>query len=226
MIRKSLDTSRLPKDALTYTDEKFFKLIRSFCGKDGSDILSIQSIRSVDSFLAIQDIYAIFELDSEDVQEIQKQCGFRKRNGTYTVKPGIKSSLDYVTALLKQMQKQVGRRTKIQSVPTQSISSTASTDSLSSSSAIDIETDTNTTVASMVSKKKESEHRILIQKSITDWCITNESIINIVDFNPTCGVHYHFFHPSLEKVEIKCSCSLSFTLLPGESGNFKVKTIN
>ena len=112
MIRKSLDTSRLPKDALTYTDEKFFKLIRSFCGKDGSDILSIQAIRSVDSFLAIQDIYAIFELDSEDVQEIQKQCGFRKRNGTYTVKPGIKSSLDYVSTLLKQMQKQVGRRTK------------------------------------------------------------------------------------------------------------------
>ena len=154
MIRKSLDTSQLPKDALTYTDEKFFKLIRSFCGKDGSDILSIQAIRSVDSFLAIQDIYAIFELDSEDVQEIQKQCGFRKRNGTYTVKPGIKSSLDYVSALLKQMQKQIGRRTKIQSVPTQSISSTESTDLLSSSSALDIETNTNTTVTSMVSKKK------------------------------------------------------------------------
>ena len=78
----------------------------------------------------------------------------------------------------------------------------------------------------MVSKKNESEHRILIQKSITDWCIRNESIINIVDFNPTCGVHYHLnFHPSLEKIEIKCSCSLSFTLLPGESGNFKVKRL-
>ena len=47
MIRKSLDTSRVPKDALTYTDEKFFKLIRSFCGKDGTDLLSIQAIRSV-----------------------------------------------------------------------------------------------------------------------------------------------------------------------------------
>jgi hypothetical protein len=69
--------------------------------------LSIQAIRSVDSFLAIQDIYAIFELDSKDVQEIQKQCGFRKRNGTYTVKPGIKSSLDYVSTLLKQMQKRL-----------------------------------------------------------------------------------------------------------------------
>ncbi len=72
----SLDTSR------TYTDEQFFKLIQSFCGKDGSDLFSIQDIRFVDSFLSIQDIYTIFELDSEDVQEIQKLCGFRKRNGT------------------------------------------------------------------------------------------------------------------------------------------------
>jgi hypothetical protein len=110
MTRMSLDTSRLLKDALTYTDEQFFKLIQSFCGKDGSDLLSIQAIRSVDSFLSIQDIYSIFELDSDDVQEIQKRCGFRKRNGTYTVKPGIKSSLDYVNALLKEMKKKLEKQ--------------------------------------------------------------------------------------------------------------------
>jgi hypothetical protein len=111
-----LDTSRLPKDALTYTDKQSFKLIQSFRGKDGSDLMSIQTIRSVDSFLSIQDIYTIFELDSEDVQEIQKQCGFRKRNETYTVKPGIKSSLDYVSALLKEMQKQISKSKKFNQV--------------------------------------------------------------------------------------------------------------
>lgn len=221
MTRMSLDTSRLPKDVLTYTDEKFFKLIRSFCGKDGSDLLSIQAIRSVESFLSIQDIYTIFELDSEDLQEIQKQCGFRKRNGIYTVKPGVKSSLDYVSALLKEMQKQIGKTKKIQPVPTYS---TESIDSLSSSSALDIPANADTIVTSIVSKKDESEHRALIEKSIKDWCVKNGNIINIVDFNPISGVHYDLqFNPSLDKVEIRCSCSLSFTLLPGGSGNFKVK---
>jgi hypothetical protein len=218
MTRMSLDTSRLPKDALTYTDEQFFKLIQSFCGKDGSDLLSIQAIRSVDSFLSIQDIYSIFELDSDDVQEIQKRCGFRKRNGTYTVKPGIKSSLDYVNALLKQMKKKIGKTKTIQSASTQS------TASLSSSSGPDISSNVNTTVTSFVSKKNEAEHRALMEKSIQEWCIKNANIINIADFNPISGVHYDLqFSPSLDKVEIRCLCGLSFTLLLCNSGNFKVK---
>jgi hypothetical protein len=224
MTRMSLDTSRLPKDALSYTDEKFFKLIRSFCGKGASDLLSIQAIRSVDSFLSIQDIYTIFELDSEDVQEIQKQCGFRKRNGTYTVKPGIKSSLDYVSNLLKAMQKRMKKTKKNQQVPTQPTDSIESTDSLSSASGLDIPANVNTIVILTISKKGESEHRSLIEKSIKDWCVKNEDLLNIADFNPISGVHYDLkFNSTFDKVEIRCSCNLSFTLLPGGLGNFKVK---
>ncbi|CAF5143466.1 unnamed protein product, partial [Rotaria sp. Silwood1] len=87
MTRTSLDTSRLPQDVLTYTDKQFYDFIKNFCGQDASDLLSIQAIRSVDSFLSIQDVYSVFELDSDDVKDIQKQCGFQKRNGIYTVRP-------------------------------------------------------------------------------------------------------------------------------------------
>ncbi|CAF1539515.1 unnamed protein product, partial [Adineta steineri] len=93
MTRVSLDTSRLPHDVLTYTDQRFFDFIERFCGKDEADLLSLQAIRSVDSFLAIENVYSIFALDSEDVIQIQTRCGFKNRNGTFTVKPGIKSSL-------------------------------------------------------------------------------------------------------------------------------------
>ncbi|CAF3782196.1 unnamed protein product [Rotaria sp. Silwood1] len=98
MTRTSLDTSRLPQDVLTYTDKQFYDFIKNFCGQDASDLLSIQAIRSVDSFLSIQDVYSVFELDSDDVKDIQKQCGFQKRNGIYTVRPDyylqFSSSLD------------------------------------------------------------------------------------------------------------------------------------
>ena len=217
MTRVSLDTSRLPKDVLTYTDKQFFEFIQSFCGKDGTDLLSIQAIRSVDSFLSIQDIYSIFELDSDDVQEILKRCGFQKRNGVYTVKPGYKSSLDYVSALLKKMQKNVEKTKNIHPAPNQS------TVSISPASAPDTSSNFNTNATSTVSNKDEVEHRALIEKSIQQWCIKNANIINIANFNPVSGVHYDLtFSPSLDKVEIKCSCSLPFTLLAGSSANFKV----
>ena len=95
MARMLLDISQLPQDVLTYTNKRFFDIIESFCGKDEADLLSIQAIWSVDSFLSIEDVYSIFTVDSEDVIEIQTRCAFKNRNGTFTVKPGIKSSLNY-----------------------------------------------------------------------------------------------------------------------------------
>ena len=107
MVCTSLEMSRLPQDVLNYTDKQFYDFIKKFCGQDATDLLSIQAIRSVDSFLSVQDVYSIFELDSDDVKDIQKQCGFQKRNGTYTVRPGIKSTLDHLGTLLKEMKKKL-----------------------------------------------------------------------------------------------------------------------
>jgi len=220
MTRISLEISRLPQDVLTYTDEQFFEFIESFCGKDGSDLLSIQAIRSVDSLLSIQDVYSIFELDSDDVQDIQRRCGFRKRNGTYIVRPGIRSSLDHVSALLKEMKKKIEKTKKIQSTITQS------TTSLSSSFDYDIESDANVPATSVKSKKNKAEHHKFIEKSIKEWCIKNGDIMNISDDSPVPVVNYDLtFNSSLDKVEIKCSCGLSFTLVIADSGNFKVKLL-
>ncbi|CAF4940194.1 unnamed protein product [Rotaria socialis] len=80
MTRASLDISRLPHDVFTYSNQRFFDFIESFCGKDEADLLSIQAIRSVDSFLSVQDVYSIFAVDSEDVIEIQARCAFKNRN--------------------------------------------------------------------------------------------------------------------------------------------------
>jgi hypothetical protein len=222
MTRVSLDTSRLPKDVLTYTDKQFYDFIKSFCGHDASDLISIQAIRSVDSFLSIQDIYSIFELDSDDLKDIQAKCGFKKRNGIYTVRPGIKSTLDHLSALLKEMQKKEGKMKKIQSASVQS------TVSFSSSSFTDtpsnINTNINTNVTSSISKKDEVQHRAFIEKSIEEWCIKNEKIINIPNFNLISGVNYHLqFSSSLNNAEIKCSCDAKCSLPLCDSGNFKVR---
>ena len=212
MTRTSVDTSRLPRDVFTYTNEQFFKFIQNFCGTDEADLLSIQSIRSVDSFLSIEDVYSIFALDSDDVKEIQERCGFKNRNGTYTVRPGIKSSLDYIKTLLKEMQKTIVKIKRIQSI---GLFSSSSSNNLSN---------VNTTTTLFVSKKDETEHRSLIESSIQDWCIQNKDTIEISDPKLISGVHYHLkFTPSLDKGEIKCSCGFVYILLLAESGNFKVR---
>lgn len=212
MTRTSVNTSRLPQDVFTYTNEHFFKFIESFCGKDEADLLSIQSIRSVDSFLSIEDAYSIFALDSDDVKEIQERCGFKNRNGTFIVRPGIKSSLDYIKTLLKEMQKKVVKIKRIQSI---GLFSSSSSDNLSNA---------NTTTTLSVSKKDEAEHRSLIESSIQDWCTQNKDTIEISDPKLISGVHYHLkFTPSLDKGEIKCSCGFVYILLLAESGNFKVR---
>lgn len=219
MTRASLDTSRLPKDVLNYADKQFYDFVKNFCGQDASDLLSIQAIRSVDSFLSVQNVYSIFELDSDDVKDIQKQCGFQKRNGTYTVRPGIKSTLDHFCALMKEMKKRAEKMKKIQSVSIQSTASLSSSLSLT-----DNTSDINTTVTSLISKKDDIEPHALIEKSIQEWCINNEKIIHISDFNLIPTVDYHLqLSPSLDNAEIKCSCGVSCTLFLSGSGNFKVR---
>jgi hypothetical protein len=133
------------------------------------------------------------------------------------VRPGIKSSLDYLTALLKKKQKEAAKMKKIRLVSTQSTISSTSSSSITPSSG-------NTDVTSFVSKKNELEHSELIKKCIEEWCIQNKDGLNIPDFNFIYDIDYHLtFSPSLDKAEIKCSCGLSSALFLGDSGNIKVK---
>ncbi|CAF3784528.1 unnamed protein product [Rotaria sp. Silwood1] len=215
MARMLLDISQLPQDVLTYTNKRFFDFIEGFCGKDEADLLSIQAIRSVDSFLFIEDVYSIFTVDSEDVIEIQTRCAFKNRNGTFTVKPGIKSSLNYVLSLLKEMKKEAIKQKKNHLVSTPLIVSTTLVNGVDSSSI-------DTVISPFISKKNEAEHNEFIITSIEQWFVQNTSAINFRNINFVCGIDYHLkFSPSLDKVEVLCSCGSTSSLVLAESDNFK-----
>ena len=216
MSRASLDTSRLPRDVLTYTNKRFFDFIQSFCGKDEADLLAIQSIRSVDSFLSVEDVYSIFSLDSEDLDAIQKRCGFRNRNGLCTVRSGIKSSLDYVHDLLKKKQKEAARVKK---------SPATLRTSTDVPSPIDVSLPSNDDSSITIRPgKTEAEHRENINKCIEEWCLQNKSDFGVDNFDFASDLTYELrISSSLDKGEIKCSCGLSASLFLGESGNFKVR---
>lgn len=220
MSRVFLDTSRLPRDVLMYNNKRFFDFIESFCGKDEADLLAIQAIRSVDSFLSVEDIYSIFTIDSEDVIEIQTRCAFKNRNGTFIVKPGIKSSLNYALSLLKEMKKETMKKKKNYLTSSSLIVSNASIN------ADDISTD-DSIINPSVSKKTEVAHKEHIIKSIEQWYSQNQREINALKINIVYDNDYQLkFSPSLEKAEIMCSCGLASSLSLGESGNFKVSLLD
>ena len=148
MARVALGTCRLPQDVLRYSNKRFYDFIESFCGKDEADLLFIQAIRSVDSLLSTEDLYSIFSLDSEDLDTIQKRCGFRNRNDTCTVRPGIRNSLNYITTLLKEKQKEAAKMKKLQLTLIQSTNLSTSSSSIISSSS-------HTSITSSVLKKTE-----------------------------------------------------------------------
>ncbi|CAF5122443.1 unnamed protein product, partial [Rotaria magnacalcarata] len=221
MTRASLDISRLPHDVLTYSNQRFFDFIESFCGKDDADLLSIQAIRSVDSFLSVQDVYSIFAVDSEDVIEIQARCAFKNRNGTFTVKPGIKSSLNYISSLLTEMKTKTAKKKKTALASTPSILSIPSTVSTASSYSIN-SSPGDTAITPLVSTKTVTEHHEFITTSIEQWCNQNKNDLNLCNLNFVCGIDYHLkFSSSLDKVAVICSCGLKSSLVRADSGNFK-----
>ena len=202
MVSGKLDTSQLPPDILSYRNESFYYFIEEFCGKEEADLLSIQAIRSINSLIAIQDVYSIFSVDSEDLVQIQTRCGFRNRDGTFTVKPGIKSSIDHVIALLKEMKKQSTRMAKNRSISFQS------------------------TPVLPSSGRTETEHIETIKKCIEDWCVQMKQSLNDIHIHLIYGIDYQLeFDLSLDKGIIKCSCGILSSLFFSASGNFKVNDL-
>ncbi|CAF1656717.1 unnamed protein product [Rotaria magnacalcarata] len=228
MTRASLDISQLPHDVLIYSNQRFFDFIESFCGKDEADLLSIKAIRSADSFLSVQDVYSIFAIDSENVIEIQARYAFKNRNGTFTVKPGIKSSLNYISSLLTEMKTKTAKRKKTALVSTPSILSIQSTVSILSTVSIASSYSINSSpgdsaITPFVSTKTVTEHHEFITTSIEQWCNQNKNDLNLRNLNFVCGIDYHLkFSSSLDKVAVICSCGLKSFLVRADSGNFKV----
>ncbi|CAF3545015.1 unnamed protein product [Rotaria socialis] len=163
-------------------------LLKVFFGKDEADLLSIQAIR-------------------EDVIEIQARCAFKNRNGTFTVKPGIKSSLNYISSLLTEMKTKTTKKKKTALVSTPSILSIQSTVSIpstvSTASSYSINSSPgDTAITPVVSTKTVTEHHEFITTSIEQWYNQNKNDLNLF--------------------AVICSCGLKSSLVRADSGNFKV----
>ena len=90
-----MDTSILPSNIFGYRDEEFYSIVDQLAGAEETELLRIQSIRTVNSFLRIADIFDVLTIDSEEINIVKRQICFLLNNNTYVIKPGSRGSIEY-----------------------------------------------------------------------------------------------------------------------------------
>ncbi|CAF4368048.1 unnamed protein product [Rotaria sordida] len=96
-----IDTSVLSNDVFTRIDDDFFSIVKVLAGDSVFNILRIQLINSARKLLNTPDVFAFFQIESEETDTIKAESCFKSKTGQYVVKPGIQTGLSYLIKLLK-----------------------------------------------------------------------------------------------------------------------------
>ncbi|CAF3165353.1 unnamed protein product [Rotaria socialis] len=97
-----LDTSILPTDILSFSDDHFYRAVEKIAGSAEAKLLEIQGIRSVYSFLHTEDVFSILSLSCSALRDIKKLICFEADDRSYMIKPGCRGSIRYLHQLLHQ----------------------------------------------------------------------------------------------------------------------------
>ena len=134
----SVNTSVLPLDVLSFYDEQFYHLVEAIAGAPESSLLEVQGIRSVYSFLNTEDVFEILSVPCVALTNLRQLICLEKVDGTFTVKPGCRSSILYLSQLLRrkheEQMKETGRHSQRNKQPQQVRSTKAVTDQISQDS--------------------------------------------------------------------------------------------
>ncbi|CAF3458826.1 unnamed protein product [Rotaria socialis] len=97
-----LDTSILPTDILSFSDDHFYRVVEKIAGSAEAKLLEVQGIRSVYSFLHTEDVFSILSLSCSALRDIKRQICFEADDLSYMIKPGCRGSIRYLYKLLHQ----------------------------------------------------------------------------------------------------------------------------
>ena len=112
----SVDTSVLPVGVLSFYDDQFYQLVERIAGVAEATLLEVQGIRSVYSFLNTDDVFEILSIPCAALNSVRKLVCLEKMDKTFTVKPGCRSSIRYLSQLLnrrhEEHMKEMGSQSK------------------------------------------------------------------------------------------------------------------
>ena len=134
----TVNTSVLPLDVLSFYDEQFYHLVETIAGAPEASLLEVQGIRIVYSFLNTEDVFEILFVPCVASRNVRQLICLEKVDGTLTVKPGCRSSILYLSQLLRrkheEQMKETGRHSQRNKQQQQIRSTTAVSDQISQDS--------------------------------------------------------------------------------------------
>jgi hypothetical protein len=102
VFKPKVDTSKLPPDAMSCHDEKFYSLVESLSSHIVSNILKSQAINSINTFLHTRDVLEVLHLPAKSLDVLRDEACLLLHDNTYVVLPGLISSMQYLTELFRQ----------------------------------------------------------------------------------------------------------------------------
>jgi hypothetical protein len=106
------DTQDLPSDVLSLIDHQFYDFVQGRLGENQQSLLKLQEINSVPCFLLTNDPWEVLNLNIDDIEVnlLKKHVCFSLSEGSFVVKPGIRTSFkclrDILTKKIEQKLKQ------------------------------------------------------------------------------------------------------------------------
>jgi hypothetical protein len=208
-----VDTSVLPSDIFGYRDEEFYSIVDQLAGAEEAELLRIQSIRTVNSFLRITNIFDILTIDSKEINNVKRQICFLLNDNTYVIKPGIRGSIEYLRDLFLQKTKELSKPGNDKTSNNRRRSSTMA------SSVVTISQESSTSPRST----SPIDHRFFIVNSIEEWCSRNGGDLDLPNLKLIDGTDYLFILSSSDSdfAQIRCGCRAS-ARLPRQGNNFQL----
>lgn len=143
--------------------------------------MKIQSIRSVHSFLHIDNIFDILSFDSTEINSIKQSICFFLDDHSYLIKPGTKASIQYLRDCFMKKQKEIySHLQRDHSNDHDSMSTQISTFSSMSPSQLNMST------------SAVFDHRSFMVQAINEWCLRNSDSLVVIDLTLVEGPIFSF----------------------------------
>ena len=223
---KSVNTKLIPSNIMDLRDEAFYDFIRQFSGKKVAELLSFQECNGVDSFLGCDDVTAVLQLKSDQLNELKKSTCITLSDGSVVLLPGLESSIINLKKVLKKKReeiiKQAERLHAINSsislptnstliIPTQNDSSmfhpSTHTPSPSHASTLPDSFTVSSSNSRTTLKPLADDITNRISQTIIDWLNKNQYELNLVNTNFKEGVDFRLqLNKQQDGIMMICKC--------------------
>lgn len=227
-----VNTKVLPPNIMDLRDDAFYDFIRQFSGKKVAELLAFQECNSVDSFLGCDDVTALLQLKSDQLDELKKNVSITLIDGSTVLLPGIQSSIINLEEVLSKKREEVNKQSeRLRSIDSsnRSTSRMTSNTSLTTSTSIShrsIHPPTSSHASSSLDQIDVSSHLMqstficltddkkkMIKNTIIDWLNKKKVELNLMNINFEKGADFRLeLNKQQDGIIVCCKCGVKNAL--------------